>query len=345
MKKIASLCVAFGLALSPCSSYASSSIKAKTNIKSTSTVNNESSFDKALKKTKAASQKDSRWKNWQYMHGNYKTTLDNAGCKPLSILNALILTFGIDDSNQIQNILKNIISIDPSYKNINDYLFHHNNKKCQSINALLNGKKIINGGKSSKDLLTTVSKTKLNDNTYILGTTGFNTNHFNNIINMIKNLYKINPDTNIIFYGMSAGYLSLERAFGSITNHGHYVTLLINVREFIENRIMYFIDSVPRNLKGESNHRVNYNFVEKPNKGKLQSFNKTFKVQRINEQILKLTTKKAIDKNILDLLGLDGGCGVIICLDNIASKKDIYQLNNTSYYDYEEEKVYVKRLG
>ena len=70
---------------------------------------------------------------------------------------------------------------------------------------------------------------------------------------------------------------------------------------------------------------------------------------RISEQILKITEKTGeIDSKSLDILGLNGGCGVIICPDNITIKENGYELGNTSYYDFEDEKVYVSkacRLG
>ena len=138
---------------------------------------------------------------------------------------------------------------------------------------------------------------------------------------MIYDIYNKNPDTNIIIYNMTAGTLSLGRPFGSKSDSGHYITIMINVREFVENDTIYIIDSIGKNLKGENNHNVNYNFVEKPNYGKFKSFNDAFEISRVSEQVIKLSKKDGIiDADSLSLLGLEGGCGIIICPNNLVKK-------------------------
>ena len=352
-KKIASLCLAAGISFF--SSLPNAYCELDYEVLSNKTTNTESVEDKkdfvsGLKKAKTFSQKNAKWKDWLYVNGNTTRTLNEAGCGPFSITNALSLAFGLKTDNDFASLLKDILQIGANYKTINDHLTKkYSNRKSTSFNKLINQSDtvMLNGGNNAKNILSKVRKTTAlgKKDTYIFGITSFNLNNFDNLIKIIKELYDKNLDINMVFYNMTAGNINLERPFGSISNNGHYVSLLVNVQEFVENNTLYFIDSLPRNIKNEHNHKINYNFVEKPNKGKLRSFNQTFDVERINEQILKLTVKNGkLNKKSLDLLGLDGGCGVIICPNNLQVKSDRYEINSNSYYDYNDEKVYVKSL-
>ena len=225
-------------------------------------------FDESLKISGAFSQENILWKDWKLANNRYY--VGGGGCGPLSITNAISLAFGITDEKEISEILKNIIALNRNYREFNEYLL--DSKSIESYAKLNAFKKsiseiIINGGSGSKSLLSHVRQNseKIENGYCILGTTPFNTNNFDYIIQMINELYENNPDTNIIFYNMTSGYLELQRPFGSISDHGHYVTLLINAREFVENDSLYLIDSLSRNISGENNHYENYNFVEKPN--------------------------------------------------------------------------------
>ena len=150
------------------------------------------------------------------------------------------------------------MQIGANYKTINDHLTKkYSNRKSTSFNKLINQSDtvMLNGGNNAKNILSKVRKTTAfgKKDTYIFGITSFNLNNFDNLIKIIKELYDKNLDINMVFYNMTAGNINLERPFGSISNNGHYVSLLVNVQEFVENNTLYFIDSLPRNIKNEHN--------------------------------------------------------------------------------------------
>lgn len=326
-KKIASLCLTIGIAFFPINSSALNTDGGDPNDDVIKMIFEEAtlSFDESLKRSGVSSQKNELWKDWKL--ANNRIFVGDGGCGPLSITNAISLAFGISDEKEISEMLKNIISLNSKYRGFNEYILGSKNiENYSKLNALKKSisEKVINGGSGSKSLLSKVEQNseKIKNGYCILGLTAFDASSFKHIIQMIIELYKNNPDTNIIFYNMSGGILLHYEPFGSISDSGHYVTLLINVREFVENDSLYLIDSLPRNLSGEKKHKKNYNFVEKPNAGGLKKFNDNYSVLRISDEILKITKKtNEIDSKSLALLGLDGGCGVIICQDNITLKK------------------------
>ncbi len=292
------------------------------------------SIDEALSCSGVKSQKDKVWKDWGYSRtSNRMTTIGDGGCSPLSITNALSLAFGIDNKEFITELLEDIITLKPRYDDMNNYLLKNNyNKELRYLNQIVNGidGKIYNGGGSIDSLITVAKRLNELDNDYVFGVVSFKPDNYSKIIKLIHQIYIVNPDANIIFYNMTGGCLELERPFGSISNHGHYVTLFINAREFVENNCIYLIDSLPRNLKGEQKYNANYCFVERPLWGKLKKFNETFIVTRVNPDILKIMKDGKFDITALDLLGLEGGCGVIICPNNLIKKMDLNKNANDS---------------
>jgi hypothetical protein len=253
------------------------------------------------------------------------TNISSGGCGPLSITNGLSLAFNVDSKNTASSLLTDVIAIGSSYRNVNEFLLSGNGRFV-TMNGIRNSIDIpiINGGENAESILSSVRTNYFNDNNaYICGIMNFDKKGIPCVLNMIKYIYSINPDTNIILYNMTAGTLDLQRPFGSISNSGHYVTLLINVRDFVENNCVYLIDSLPKNLFGEHNHRANYPFVERERYGRLRDFNETFTIVRVSEDIIKVTGNKVMDKDNMVLLGLEGGCGVIICPNSLTKKEVI----------------------
>ena len=328
-KKIMSLMVALGFILCP-TVKADKEIVVSRHVNSNSNISesrNDYSFNDSLKDCFVVSQTDRIFDGIPYR--NY--SIHSAGCGPTTITNAFILAFNIPYDN-VKPLLFDVIALDSRYNNVYNYMIRKSSSgKVSYLNDILNklNGTIVDGGSSFASGYSSVKIRDLsNDNIYIFGTSPFNREAYPDLINMAYYLYNKNIDTNIIIYNVSAGKLSLERAFGSLGKSGHYVTLLINPREFVENNSIYIIDSVAKNLQGESNHNVNYNFVEKPNFGNIGKFNDAFDVTRISEQVLRINGKDKIDKDTLCLLGIEGGCGFIICPNNLQKDYNDIVMNN-----------------
>ena len=322
-KKLLSLLTALGFALIPNAKAIGPVIITNETIEDNSfiinTFDEKYNFDKDVINSSIVLQNDNRFSNIIYGKAN----IEDAGCGPISITNALILAFNINDDN-VPNLLNDIIIIDPRYTYITDYMVGRKESTTSVLNNIkdsLDGE-ILYGGSDSKMVLSNVKKAN-DDSIYIFGKLNFSNDSYRDIINMIDYLYERNPNTNIIFYNMSAGMLSLGKPFGSKSESGHYITLLINVKEFKDNNTIYIIDSIAKNLNGETNHKVNYNFVEKPNQTRSKVLVESFNISRINEGVIKLTGKKEIDNKCLSYLGLEGGCGVIICPNNLTKELNI----------------------
>ncbi len=275
-------------------------------------------FDSVLGEFGAYSQKDELWSGSKY----HQTNIGSGGCGPLSITNGIALAFNVNSKNKVASLLNDVIAIGSKYRNVNEFLLSGNGRFA-TLSGIRNNidVNIFNGGENASSILSSVRINYFNDsNIYIFGIMNFDKTGISCVLNMIKYIYGINPDTNIILYNMTAGTLNLQRPFGSLSDSGHYVTLLINVREFMENNCIYLIDSLPKNLFGEHNHRVNYPFVERERYGRLGEFNKAFTVERVSEDIIKITGNERMNKDNMTLLGLEGGCGVIIGPNNLTKE-------------------------
>ena len=319
-KKIASLSLALGLAFA----HAPSTVKAETivinqEIVQEEVTDTEYDFESSLQSFGAYSQKDETWGNRSYR----STTISSGGCGPLSITNGLSLAFNINSAERASSILGDAINSGSNYRNINNALLN-GDSRYPAINSIRNSidGTVLNGGESASSISNCV-RNHFDNNTYIFGVMNFDNQGIENVIRMVRHIYTINPDTNIIFYNMTGGMLQYQRPFGSVSNSGHYVTLVINVREFVENNCVYLLDSLPKNLFGETNHRANYPFVEKPRYGRLREFNEFFTVTRVSEDIIKITCNEELCKDNMMLLGLDGGCGVIICPNNLTKIEEL----------------------
>lgn len=319
-RKILSILAAFNIMLTPSISKSLSQEAA------INEVIDDMSFDDMLSSSGVISQKDELWKNWPYKKSTHpEATFGSAGCEAASIANALIIAFNIQDKDVIELLLKNIISTGSDVGITTSYIIENRqDRRYPTLNELISNidGEVIKGGGNIKTITESIRNSYDGENKYIFGRMLFG-NDYNEIINMINLVYQKNPDTNIILYGMTGGHLSLERPFGSISSTGHYLTLLINAKEFVENNTIYLLDSNPRNLEGEETYKYNYNFILEPDTGKLKKFNDTYIITRINGNILKIVDREDfIDSEALDLLGLEGGCGVIICPNNLEIKLD-----------------------
>lgn len=319
-RKVLSMIVAFGLAL--CSSveakaHGETNSQSATNTSNISATFNNNAFNDSLRNSSIISQTDEKFEDIPYKNN----VIRSAGCGPVSIVNALTLAFNIP-SEYANTLLSDVMALDSRYRLVYDYMLERSgNNGVHYLDKVIDGLNgtIIDGGSSFSKISGTLKSNDLrDDDKYFFGTATFNKSTYPDLIDMIQHLYMAKPDTNIIIYNVAAGTLAVESAFGSLSNSGHYITLLINVKEFVENNRIYVIDSVAKNLKGETNHRINYNFTEKPNIRGSRKFTEAFDVSRISEQALEVTGKGKINANTLSLLGIEGGCGVIVCPNNLS---------------------------
>lgn len=319
-KKTLSIVFAIGFALSKGFFHPKQSISdcVKISIHSNFNFNNhntEQTFDNALHSFGAYSQDNEMWMSIPYR----KSNLGGSGCGILSITNAISLAYNINSKEQVNLLVNQLVNMGDNLSTVSQFLL--DDDVSSFIGEIKNNADVIMDGGENESLFSCIENDFESD-TYIFGSLYFDNVYMKNIFDMIDHIYDVNPDTNIILYHMTAGTIKLQRPFGSLVNSGHYVTLLINVREFKESNCVYLIDSISRNITGETLYPTNYPFIEKPDSIGLKRFSDNFDVKRISECIIKITGNEQFNEENIQILGLKGGCGVIICPDNI-TKKDI----------------------
>ena len=313
----------------------------KQSVDDISTSNIDIIYDTLLLDYGMVDQKDPRWKDLRYGSG----TIGGGGCGPSSVANALIITFGITDPNKVKSLLLECVSLGGAGSTVSDYLVGKSkrNNKYSTLNSIIDnaGGPIYYMGGSGNKVLEYIQTNPPKDGqkVYLIGKMAFqsggrNDSSYGNIINITNALYKTAPNTNITFFGMAGG--TGGRAFGSKSDSGHYVGLLINVKDFKENGSVYLLDSYPRRLPGEANNSQfwgDYNFTAKPNYGDFKKVNSSFTFTRISRDIVKIQVKGggAFDTEHLRLLGLSGGTHLVTSPGNAATSPVTPKKEKTDY--------------
>lgn len=276
-------------------------------------------FDAIISDMELVSQVDDEWCALTYAKdglGN-KGTIGGNGCGPCSIVNALITNFGITGKDNIKRLIIECIKLAGDSKNIQAipaYLTASDkrNEEYDILNSIKDNNTIVDVGQGGKTVLSSIGT--LEDGKIYLGSMNFRDgdNTYSTVINMVDQIYEKYPDANITFYAYGAGAgTTFSSGAGS---SGHYISLLINAREFKENGAVYLLDSDPRLLAGETAHgKVNrkYNFVD--GIGDMKTFNNLYTVTRESDNVLKVQLNEGeFNSNNLNYLGIRGGTQVII---------------------------------
>ncbi len=278
-------------------------------------------YDTLLAEYGMVDQKDERWKNFKYGNG----TLGGGGCGPSSVANALIVSFGITDPDKVKALVLECAKLGGAGSSVVEYLTNGKKRsdKYPTLNGIIDnaGGPIYYMGGSGNKVVNYINSNPPKDGqkVYLIGKMSFqsggrNDSSYANVINIVDTLYKYAPNTNITFFGMAGG--TGGRAFGSKSDSGHYVSLLINVKDFKENNTVYLLDSYPRRLPGESNNGEywgDYNFTAKPNYGDFKKVNAAFKFTHLSRDVVKITVADGgtFDTEHLRLLGLSGGTHLV----------------------------------
>ena len=277
-------------------------------------------YDTLLGELGFVAQTDPKWSGFNYG----KSTIGSGGCGPCSTANGLIVTFGITDPDTIKSLVLECVNMGGPGTNVTNYLIGKGKRsdKYPVLNSIIDnaGGKIYYGKNANevKNLILENPPTN-GEKVYILGKMTFrlggsNNNSYTDFLDVVDTVYGVAPDTNITYYGVDAG--KGGSPFGSRSESGHYVALLINVRDFKENNAVYLLDSFPRRLDGEDNkdtYHGDYNFVN-PKYADLRTFNNTFDVTRVSDNVIKISVKngEAFNSKNLRLLGLGRGTQVAI---------------------------------
>ena len=273
-------------------------------------------FDAIISDIELVSQIDNEWCSLTYKKdglGNAGTIGGN-GCGPCSVVNGLITTFGITGKENIKELIIECSSFDDIKNSITGYLLNSDKRddKYPMLNSIKDNNNIVSIGSDGKQILANLGQ--LEDGSYYLGSMQFDDGKtYSTLLSMTEEIYKKYPDATITFYAMTGG---VGNTFGSSSSgSGHYVSLLVNVREFVENGTVYLLDSDPRLLEGEEAHgKVNrkYNFTG-VNSGDMGKFNSLYEVTRESENVLKVQLREGeFNANNLNYLGIRGVTQVAI---------------------------------
>ena len=271
------------------------------------------------------SQTEERFQNKDYKHFSY--SFENSGCGPSSITNSLLTLFNVTDYDVAGELTEEVLRLvcDGHNKKNNVSLSNLSLLDLDNESYLKNKaefypnlyKMITNYSGDiiymdkilKKDDLVDYLNEGTSDYTFI-----YKLNMSENwqyIIDMVNTLYKNEKyDANMIFTFTSGGTVRTSGPFRS-GKSGHYVSFVINVKDFYENGTIYMLDSNPRGLKGEkigdgTRYKYRYDFVNKGLKI-FDEFRETYNATRIADNVLafELNDKKLITLHSLLDMGVD----------------------------------------
>lgn len=265
------------------------------------------------------SQKEERFQNNNYLYCS--NSFGDGGCGPSSITNGLLTLFNFTDYNMVGELTEEVIRLMSN---------GHNKKNSVSLSNLalldldsssyLKNKKefypnlynmvfnypgdIIYKDKILKnDELVNYLNNVNCDYTFIYNLSM--SDNWQYIIDIINTLY-INDkyNANMIFTFSSGGTTGTTGPFRS-GKAGHYVSFVINVKDFYEEGSIYLLDSNPRGIKGEkigegTRYKYHYDFENKGLKI-FDNFRDTYNATRISDNVIKfsLNDKKLITLQVL----------------------------------------------
>lgn len=290
----------------------------KSGVDDIETANTDIVFDALISDMSLVTQTDAFWCDVEYKSSGTgeRGSIGGNGCGPCSVVNGLITTFGLSGKDNIRDLILECISFKDPVREVTSYLTDPTKRddKCPILNSIKDNNNIVAIGTDGKTILANLDS--ISGDCDYLGNMQFDDDKtYSTLLSMVDKLYETYPDATITFYGMTGGK---GNTFGSgISASGHYVSLMVNVREFKEDGAVYLLDSDPRLLEGEEpTENINryYNFAGPVNNADMRKFNELYDVSRVSENVLKVQLKngESFNSNNLNYLGLRGGTQVAI---------------------------------
>ncbi len=260
-----------------------------------------SDFDDELLKVLTISQRDLRYNTDEYRFFGDRFVIN--GCGPASVVNGMNVAFGIEDQELTDRILLEIMVLNaglvkPEKTNIT---FTHMDRLvqevCDSYPALTEMKARVDEVRWVEKSLTKKSIMKAVNSAAGSAVIMGRINLSQGWLEIIDTADELNAmglgDAVFTVTRMSAGTETTATPF-CMGENGHFITVCIQVREFIEQGTIYVIDSYPRAVRGESLNEIydkRYYFAAN---NKLTAFRTNYDAWHLSPTIVKCSPKESV---------------------------------------------------
>jgi len=258
--------------------------------------------DQKIQQLNVMSQRDAAFEGILYNNGY----LSARGCQPVSLANALIAVFGVENGETAEGIVKETAQLLalPGRQGKTKI-------ELTRIPLLLDAKKRLEQAQEYSFLAETigryggfthVTQTQLNADmlgqvaaeaggSFVLA--GRMTVHpdWTRMLEVVERLHALGMDDALVcLANVGAGRENSGAPLG-LGASGHYLTLMLHVGTFMLEGRMYVLDSLPRALEGEKSGytyvlRSPYPFVQG-----MKTFNETMQASRIRDTVIRLTMR------------------------------------------------------
>lgn len=258
--------------------------------------------DQQVQRLNIMSQRDEAFDGMAY-NGGY---ILGRGCQPVSIANAVIAAFGIEDEQEAAGAVREttrllvlpnrqgtgkieltrlplLLDIQGRAEQAEEYPY-----LAKAIGAYAGKSAVIEEQMDAAMLQAFMQET---DGEFVLTSRMTVYPDWTALLEMIDVLHRAGMEDALICLANVGVGTEESRTPLRLGDNGHYLTMLIHVGTFMQEGRMYVLDSLPRALKGEKwgytvTLRRPYPFTEEKTQ-----FSQTFVASRIRETVIRLTLK------------------------------------------------------
>ena len=244
---------------------------------------------------------------------------DNNNSKISSLTNMLFLLFEINDYTEEYKLYLELREFIRKGYRIDNYINYRKDNKFPLLNSILEQEDFKN-----------YEEDDIYEGDYIYGSLLLH-NNIEELDDLIRDIDSNLGEQTIVFTNISTSTKILSK-------DPHYIDLVVNTREYINNNNFYIVDSYPKNIKDEKRYSISYPFVNN------EEFNKNFDVKRIKDGIIKISAKETITKEnlkLLDILGLTIYVGKKTDTDVVIEVKEV---NTVDLFEQSINNIYSKLL-
>ena len=252
-----------------------------------------SAFDAYLQSQQIISQREKRFNVSDYQYIKDRFVIN--GCGPASVHNAMAVAFGLDDTALSEGVLIELMTLMADFKRPAEFGINYKRMylltepACDEYASLTELKTHVDETVwlkriSAKKLIAEVDKRE--GSLVVMGRTNLMQN-WSEIVTLADLLHERGLDEATITVGtLSSGTPSTGAPF-NMGETGHFLTVCIQVGEFLDRGTIYVLDSYPRAVRGESLSDVydkKYYFAEN---NKLTSFRLNYDAYHLTPMVVK----------------------------------------------------------
>lgn len=265
-------------------------------------------FDRELAGWQVVSQLDERFDTSIYQYKGDRFVVN--GCGPATLHNGLAVSFRITDPAESEAVLLEIMTITADFQNPAQCGINYKRMSrltepiCDQYAALTALKQKVDSLvwlKSIPGAKTLINATAAQQGSaVIMGRINLFQN-WGEIIDVVEYLHREGmDDATITVSTLSSGTPSTGAPF-NMGDQGHYITLTIQVGQFLDHGTIYVLDSFPRAVRGESlvyPYTKKYYFAEN---NKLTSFRQNYAAWHLTPTVVKCEPLPEVQAELLHL--------------------------------------------